>query len=86
MKIKDGFVLQSFADHWVAVPVNPSGKKMVISLNRQGAFLWELFREDSSFEDALKQILATYKVEEDRARQDLTRFIEALENAGLMNM
>lgn len=86
MKIKDGFVLQSFADHWVAVPVEPNGKKMVISLNRQGAFFWELFREDCSFEDALKQILATYKVEEDRARQDLTGFIQTLENAGLMNM
>lgn len=86
MKIKDGFVLQSFADHFVAVPVGPDSEKMVISLNRQGAFFWELFREDCSFEDALKQILDTYQVEEDRVRQDLTGFIQTLENAGLMNM
>lgn len=86
MKIKDGFVLQSFADHWVAVPVNQNSEKMVISLNRQSAFFWELFREECSFEDALKKTLQTYKVEEDRARMDLTKFVKILSDAGVMEI
>lgn len=85
MKIKDGFLLQPFADQWVAVSENDSAAgNLVISLNSLGAFLWEQLREECEFEELLQKVLDTFCVEEPIARRDLEKFIRDLETAGLL--
>ena len=85
MKIKDGFLLQPFADQWVAVSESTcSGMNMVISLNSLGAFLWEQLQEECDFDQLLQKVLDDFLVEEPIARRDLEQFIRNLEAAGLL--
>ena len=85
MKIKDGFLLQPFADQWVAVSESDSDESsLVISLNSLGGFLWEQLQEGCGFEELLRKVLDTFCVEEATARRDLEKFIRDLETAGLL--
>lgn len=85
MKIKDKFLLQLFADQWVAVSERTYAEgNIVISLNSLGAFLWEQLQEDREFEALLQSVLDNFSVEESVARTDLEKFIHSLEVAGLL--
>ena len=85
MKIKNGFLLEPFADQWVAVSESDSDKgNLVISLNSLGAFLWEQLQAGCEFEELLRKVLDTFCVEETIARRDLEKFIRDLETAGLL--
>lgn len=85
MRIKDGFLLQPFADHWVAVSDSACAEGNVfISLNSLGAFLWEQLQENCGFDQLLQKVLDTFCVEEPIARRDLEKFLCDLERAGLL--
>ena len=86
MKIKAGFTLQPFADQWVAIPDKqvqmPRGT--VVAFNDVGRFLWELLQQECSVEELTKQILANYEVTEEKACEDVLRFVEQLGAGNLL--
>ena len=87
MKIKEGFLLQPFADQWVAIStkVGPEGNQ-IISLNSLGAFLWEQLQEECTFEQLLERILEEFDVEAAVAEKDLEGFLQSLQHAGILRM
>ena len=87
MKIKEGFLLQPFADQWVAISteVGPEGNQ-IISLNSLGAFLWEQLQEECTFEQLLERILEEFDVEAAVAEKDLEGFLQSLQQAGILRM
>lgn len=55
-------------------------------LNAQGVLLWQRIREDTPTVAELVELLQqTYAIDEARARADLTAFLNALHDAGLLH-
>lgn len=86
MKIKQGFLLRSVADHHVVIPVGSAQVDFggMISLNEVGAFLWERLAEERSREELLDALLERYQVDRERAAADLDAFLVRLRGADLL--
>lgn len=85
MKIKEGFLLQPFADQWVAVSMESGSEgDQIISLNSLGAFLWEQLQEECTFEQLLERVLEEFDVEAAVAKKDLEVFLRSLQQAGIL--
>ena len=87
MKIKQGFLLRSVADHHVVIPVGPAQVDFggMISLNEVGAFLWELLEGEKRREELLDALLGRYQVDRERAAADLDIFLDRLRGADLLD-
>ncbi len=80
MKIKEGFLMREVAGSYVVVPV---GGKVVdfsamITTNETGAFLWNLFKDGSTIENAAEALTKEYDVDIETAKNDTLEFVEAL--------
>lgn len=86
MKIKDGFILREVAGSYIVVAVGEAVKvcKGIINLNETGAFLWKLFEKGCEKEDAVKELLSVYEVDEKTAREDVDKFVSKLISENLM--
>ena len=86
MKIKKGFTLRPFADQWIAIPDSQAQmpKGTVVAFNEVGYFLWNCMQEECSVEEMTQQLLANYTVTEEKARQDVLRFVEQLRKENLL--
>ena len=87
MKIKSGFVLRSVGGENIVVPVGEMSKQFhgMINLNDSGAFLWRLFSQDCTVDEAVKSLKEQYNVEEDVARQDVEKFVAVLVESGFVD-
>lgn len=87
MKIKEGFILQPFADQWVALPDSQSRmpKGTVVAFNEVGCFLWRLMQKDCSLDELTEQVLTHYEVTQEKARADVLRFVEQLRKENLLD-
>lgn len=86
MKIKDGFIVRPVAGSYVVVAV---GEKTVdfngiMTLNETGYFLWQIMEKGAEKEELLKAITEEYAVEESVALADIERFMNKLEETGLV--
>ena len=81
MKIKKGFILHHIIDQWIAVAVddNLETKRVFITLNKTGAFVWELLQKDMSYQEVICRMTDKYAIDEEVARQDLNYFLEMFE-------
>ncbi|MBE6742420.1 MAG: PqqD family protein [Ruminococcaceae bacterium] len=86
MKIKDGFAKREIAGSHIVVPVGKTAMEFnaMITLNESGAFYWDCFQKDITIDEAVKLILDEYEVEEDRARADVEKFVQMLDENGLI--
>lgn len=86
MTIKDGFLLRTLGDTHVVVPVGQASIDLrgMISLNATGAFLWEHLQTAQTEDSLVELLLASYEVEEERARADVKRFVQLLSDNGLL--
>ena len=84
MKIKKGFVLRVVGGENVVVPVGAMSKVFhgMINLNETGAFMWKFFTEDHTLEEGVAALRAEYEVEEDRARNDVQKFMTTVQENG----
>ena len=84
MKIKKGFVLRVVGGENVVVPVGAMSKVFhgMINLNDTGAFMWKFFSEDHTLEEGVSALCAEYEVEEDRARNDVQKFMTTVQENG----
>ena len=84
MKIKKGFVLRVVGGENVVVPVGAMSKVFhgMINLNETGAFMWKFFTEDHTLEEGVAALRAEYEVEEERARLDVQRFMNTVQENG----
>lgn len=86
MKIKTGYVLREVAHQAVVVPIGEAALNFngVISLNSTGAFLWKLLEKDISHVELVKRLMSKYRVDYDIAQNDVTAFIHAMNERGLL--
>ncbi|OCC15628.1 hypothetical protein DBT_0979 [Dissulfuribacter thermophilus] len=59
---------------------------MYFGLNEVGQFIWKRLEEPSSFRSLLDSMLSEYDVTEEQCRQDLKTFLNALLEAGLIQL
>ncbi len=55
-------------------------------LNEVGARIWELIQQPCSFDDIYQKLVAEYDVEPDICKQDLTRILEDMKAACLIEV
>ena len=86
MKIRDGFVLREVADQIVVVPTGQlvNEFQVMITLNSTGKFIWELLKEDITFEQIVIKLVEKYKIDEIKAKQDAEIFIEKLKTSNIL--
>lgn len=86
MRIKNGFELKEIAESFVVIPVseNVVDFSSVIMLNETSAFLWLRLEKGSDEEELVKDLLEEYDVDERTAKADVSKFIEELKNAGVL--
>jgi hypothetical protein len=84
MKIKKGFVLRVVGGENVVVPVGAMSKVFhgMINLNETGAFMWKFFSEEHTLEEGVAALRCEYDVEEERARQDIEKFMNTVQQNG----
>lgn len=87
MKIKAEYVLRQITDEYLAIPVGEEKEKLhgVIRLNEVGAFLWDCLSVERSEEDLLHCVMENYKIDEEKAKQDIRGFIAQLETMGCLD-
>ena len=86
MKIKDDFILKKIAGNYVVVPVRKRAVDFsgIIKLSESGAFLWELLEKGAERDELVAALLGEYDVDEATASADADRFINSLNEAGLI--
>lgn len=86
MKIRDGFILKKIAGTFVAVPVRQNAVDMnaIIKLSESGAMLWSALEKGADRDDLIAALTAEYEVDEERAAEDIDRFIVRLQDAGVL--
>ena len=87
MKIKSGFVLRMVGGENIVVPVGEMSKKFhgMINLNDSGAFLWRLFANGTTIDEAVQAVKENYSIEEDIARGDVEKFVATLQKNGFID-
>ena len=86
MKIKKDFMLREVAGYYVVVPVGEGALNFngVINLNESGAFLWKTMEQDVSEEQMVAALLSEYDVDEERAKADVSAFVERMRQGNLI--
>ena len=86
MKIKKEFVKRDIAGDTILVPVGKTvyDSNGLFVLNELGAFIWDRLAEAETEQDLLRDVLDTYEVTEDVARQDICEFLDKLRAMGIL--
>ena len=85
MKIKEDFILRKVADTYVVVPVNNMTLDFngIININETGAFLFGILQNGAAKEELLEKMLEEYDVSEEKASEDIDKFIQKIKEADL---
>ena len=86
MKINENFLLREVAGQKVVLPVGEAAERFngMIRLNETGIFLWSLLEGGTDEEAMLAAMLSEYDIDAETARADISRFVEALRKAGIL--
>lgn len=86
MKIKPGFALRTFADKWLAVSTDDTSdeRHLLITLNKTGAFVWQVLQNDTTYDDVVSRLMQQYDIDEHTAKADLDRFLDITRKAGIL--
>ncbi|MBQ3075757.1 MAG: PqqD family protein [Clostridia bacterium] len=85
MKIKDGYLLKEVAGNHVVVPVGNVSFNGMLSLNETGVLIWKKLEDGCEEADLLAAFLAEYDVSEERAKEDISIFVDKLKKAGVID-
>lgn len=87
MKIKKGFILREFAGKWLAFSGDSfeEQKNVLVTLNRTGAFVWELLQNDIAYDDVIAKLTERYDVDKARAKADFEKFLKKCRAAGIID-
>ena len=78
--------MRSVGGHFIVVPVGAQtiDFNCMITLNETGAFLWQKLQAECTAQELIEALLGEYEVEPAVAEADVERFIEKLQQAGLL--
>lgn len=81
-RVKSDFILREIAGEYAIVPIGSDSifSNAVMAPNDSAVFLWKMFEQPSTVEDAVVKGLQEYDVTEDVIRNSIERFVkESLE-------
>lgn len=86
MKVSKQFVLRNIADEHILIPTGKAAMEVkgLIALSESGALLFEMLRNDASYEQLLDMLLSEYDVSEDEAREDLNAFLNQMRQLNML--
>lgn len=86
MKIKKGFVVREVAGEIVAVPTGKLLEELqeVITLTHSAKFVWELLQEDRTIEEITNRVVEKYKIDPEKAKSDVEKFIKILQQKNII--
>jgi hypothetical protein len=87
MKIDKQFVLRQIAGDYVIIPTGKTTLDFngLITVNEQGAFLWEKLSQDTTQAELVAALLEEYEVDEPTARADVEEFLAILRQCRMLN-
>ena len=87
MKIKKDYVLKEIAGQFVVVPVGEEAIKFngIISLNKSGKRLFSQLQTEQTEDDLVKYLLNVYDVTEEKAKEDVKKFLKILKENKLLD-
>ena len=77
------FFLRKVEDTYFLQSIDSSKQKMVF-LNETGAFLWEKLSDCETKENLVKELIATYDVQQSIAEKDVAGFLAFLSDNGCL--
>lgn len=86
MNIRKGFVLRRVMGKAVVVAVGEASRQFggMIKLNETAADLWGWLSEGATKEELIARLQAEYEVDEATATADVQRFVDTLQDEGLL--
>lgn len=87
MKIDKEFILRKIAGDHVLIPTGKTALSFngMITVNEQGAFLWQKLRDEISEEQLVDAMLEEYEVDRQTAQADVKEFLEVLRNCKILD-
>ncbi len=87
MKIKDGFAKRNIAGSEIVVPVGNKALEFngMITLNESGGFFWDCLEQGCTKEQLLSRVLEEYEVTEQKASEDIDKFLDMLRENNLLD-
>lgn len=85
MKIKEGYVLRSVAGEYIVMNVGgDTSLNSMITLNETGALIWNAVSDGKSEAEIAEQIVSEYEIDTDTALNDVRKFIDKMNGAGVL--
>lgn len=86
MRIRQGYILKEVADEYFAIPFEAAYENQgaMISLNRTGAFLWQLLEDECTKESLCDALAQEYRVAPEVADEAVSAFLEMLRDKQLL--
>lgn len=86
MKISGEFILREVAGSYIVMPYSEKSVDFnaMITLNETGAFLWRQLAQEKSKSELVTALTSEYDVAEERATDDVGRFLTRLEDAHIL--
>ena len=86
MRIDKPFILRKIAGDYVILPTGTATLSFngMITVNEQGAFLWEALQKETTRDQLIEAMLAEYEVNPDTAGADVDEFLQILQRTGIL--
>ena len=86
MKIKQGYILREVGTLAVVVAVGAAHENFhkILTLNKTGAFLFNMLTENQEYENLVNALCEKYDVDFATAQCDVDEFINQLKTVGLL--
>ena len=80
MKIDKQFILRKIAGDYVIIPTGKTALEFngMITVNEQGAFLWQQLFGETTEEQLVDALLNEYDVDSQTAQEDVSEFLQVL--------
>ena len=86
MKIDKEFILRKIAGDHVLIPTGKTALSFngMITVNEQGAFLWQKLGSEISEEQLVDAMLAEYEIDRQTAQTDVAEFLDILRQCSVL--
>ena len=86
MKISENFLIREVAGNTVVVPVGEATDRFngMIKLNETAVFIWRALQNETDEASIVTALCEEYDIDKATAQADVTRFIDTLRKAGIL--
>lgn len=86
MKIDKQFILRKIAGDYVIIPTGKTALAFngMITVNEQGAFLWQQLGDETTEEQLVDALLNEYDVDRKTAQEDVAEFLQVLRHYDIL--